>query len=130
MSEADTRRILVVDDEPDIGRLIGLVATSIGYAVRLESDGQQFAEAFREFAPHVIMLDLTMPGVDGIECLRFLAEARADTQILIMSGFDERMLDAARRLASAQGLKVAGIVPKPIDMLSLERKLDELKAAS
>ena len=130
MSKADVHRILVVDDEPDIGRLIGLVATSIGYAVRLENGGHRFAEAFREFAPHVIMLDLTMPGVDGIECLRFLAEARADTQILIMSGFDERMLDAARRLASAQGLKVAGIVPKPIDMMSLERKLDELKAAS
>ena len=45
MSKADARRILVVDDEPDIGRLIGMVATSIGYAVRLESDGQRFAEA-------------------------------------------------------------------------------------
>lgn len=129
MSNLDARRILVVDDEPDIGRLIGLVATNVGYTARVENDGQRFADAFREFAPHVIMLDLTMPGVDGIECLRFLADAHADTQILIMSGFDERMLDAARRLASAQGLNVAGIVPKPIDMISLERKLDELKTA-
>ncbi|WP_119420613.1 response regulator [Desertibaculum subflavum] len=130
MAGADAHRILVVDDEPDIGRLIGLVATSIGYAVRLENDGHRFADAYHEFAPHVIMLDLTMPGVDGIECLRFLAAARAETDILLMSGFDERMLEAARRLASAQGLKVAGIVPKPIDMASLERKLDQLRAAS
>lgn len=130
MIGAGAHRILVVDDEPDIGRLIELAATSIGYAVRLEYDGFRFAGAFREFAPHVVMLDLIMPGVDGIECLRQLAEARAETQILIMSGFDERMLDAARRLASAQGLKVAGIVPKPINMLALERKLDELKAVS
>lgn len=130
MAEPDAHRILVVDDEPDIGRLIGLVATGIGYAVRLESDGHRFADAYREFAPHVIMLDLTMPGVDGIECLRILAEARAETDILLMSGFDERMLEAARRLASAQGLKVAGVIAKPIDMASLERKLDQLRAAS
>jgi EAL domain-containing protein (putative c-di-GMP-specific phosphodiesterase class I) len=61
-----------------------------------------------------------MPEVDGIELLRFLAEADCEASIILMSGFDAHVLQAAAELARAQGLRVVGSVKKPIRLEELE----------
>ncbi len=62
------RRILVVDDEPDITRMIKLVLEQTGrYEVRTENLGRRAIEAAREFRPDLILLDVMMPGMLGSE---------------------------------------------------------------
>lgn len=108
------RRMVVVDDEPAVGRLIQSVAQGCGYDVTCTSDAARFRDAFAAIDPDAIVLDLSMPDVDGIELLRFLASAGCRAAILIISGFDSRVLDTAARLGAAMGLSIAGTLVKPM----------------
>jgi EAL domain-containing protein (putative c-di-GMP-specific phosphodiesterase class I) len=64
-----------------------------------------------------------MPETDGIELLRFLADERVTARILIISGFDEKVLDAAERLGAARGLNMAGVLRKPVLIEELSQVL-------
>ena len=73
-------------------------------------------------------LDLGMPGMDGVELIRFLAEQDYRSPMLIVSGFDRRVLESAFRLGEALGLNMAGPLEKPVRLEALENLLNELKA--
>lgn len=121
-------RLLVIDDEPEIGRIIRRVAEGCGYAVEVASDAQTFMAAYRAFKPDVIALDLVMPQTDGVELLRFLAEAKCEARLVIVSGFDPGTVEAAARLGAARGLCVAGTVPKPVRVSALRALLNGMSA--
>ena len=72
-------------------------------------------------------LDLGMPGMDGVELLRFLAEQDFQAPVLIISGFDRRVLESAFRLGEALGLTMAGPLEKPVRLEELENLLNRLK---
>jgi CheY-like chemotaxis protein len=76
----------------------------------------------------VVALDLGMPGMDGIELIRFLAAQNYSAPVLIVSGFDRRVLESAFRLGEALGLTMAGPVEKPVRFEVLEEMLSRLKA--
>jgi len=76
----------------------------------------------------MVALDLGMPGMDGVELIRFLAEQDFRSPVLIVSGFDRRVLDSAFRLGEALGLNMAGPLEKPVRLEQLETLLNELKA--
>jgi CheY-like chemotaxis protein len=76
----------------------------------------------------MVALDLGMPGMDGIELLRFLADQDYKAPVLIVSGFDRRVLESAFRLGEALGLSMAGPVEKPVRFEELETMLEQLKA--
>jgi CheY-like chemotaxis protein len=77
----------------------------------------------------MVALDLGMPGMDGIELLRFLADQDFRSPVLIVSGFDRRVLESAFRLGEALGLTMAGPLEKPVRLEQLETLLNELKAS-
>ncbi len=62
------------------------------------------------------MLDLMMPGTDGVELLRLLAEHAKGAKLCLISGSDARVLNSARRLGSAHGLNVIAALEKPLNM--------------
>ena len=66
--------------------------------------------------------------MDGIELLRFLAEQDFKAPVLIVSGFDRRVLESAFRLGEALGLNMAGPLEKPVRLDQLEAMLNQLKA--
>ncbi|MCF6237905.1 MAG: EAL domain-containing response regulator [Candidatus Marinimicrobia bacterium] len=72
------------------------------------------------------MLDLMMPGVDGIEVIRFLAERGCDAQLILVSGFDPAVLHSAQKLATEQGLNVFGSLSKPFRYDDLHQLLSGL----
>ena len=121
--------LLIVDDEPDFAEFLAAVADGMGYRCTTVTEAQGFEEALRQ-PVDLIMLDLVMPGADGIELLRVLARARHRAGIILMSGFDLRVLTSAAVLAKALGLQVRGHVQKPIRAVDLEALLKIVPAAA
>ena len=66
-------RLLLIDDEPALAKFVADVATDCGFDPTLTQSNEQFRTAFLAEAPDMIALDLGMPGMDGVELLRFLA---------------------------------------------------------
>jgi len=123
-------RLLVVDDEEDICETIAEIAESRGFEVAIISDPALVAEKLDAFTPDIIMLDLMMPGTDGVELLRVLVDRVKNAKICLMSGSDTRVLNSARRLGSAHGLDVIAALEKPIDITTLRATLDGLAAGN
>jgi len=121
-------RLLLIDDEPAIAEFVASAARECGFAPTITGDDQQFRDSFLAKRPHVVVLDLGMPGMDGVELLRFLADQEYRAPVLIVSGFDRRVLESAFRLGQALGLSMAGPLAKPIRLDALEQMLTELKS--
>ena len=117
-------RLLIIDDEPEFSTFVRKVAEGCGYEVRTTTDPTEFCRLAREWHPTHIFLDLVMPQVDGVEILRFLAGDLSAARIFIMSGFDARVVDAARRLGTERGLDIGGTLQKPLRAKELATVLE------
>lgn len=120
-------RLLVVDDEPALADFIATAARECGFEPILTANDEAFREQFLLDRPDMVALDLGMPGMDGVELLRFLAEESFLSPVLIISGFDRRVLESAFRLGEAHGLTMVGPLEKPVRLEALETLLTELK---
>ncbi|MFN8559657.1 MAG: response regulator [Dehalococcoidia bacterium] len=105
--------VLVVDDDPDIRRLLEEVLTDEGYETRLASNGAEALTAVAEREPDLILLDLMMPVMDGRQfCERFLRSRDAGGRrapVLVISA-DRALPEQARRMG------VDGYIAKPFDI--------------
>jgi DNA-binding response OmpR family regulator len=120
-------RLLLIDDEPALAAFVANAAGFSGYSAEVAVDDVEFREKFHENRPNMVALDLGMPGMDGVELLRFLAEQGYASPVLIISGFDRRVLDSAFRLGQALGLSMAGPLEKPVRLEVLEALFNELR---
>jgi len=120
-------RLLVIDDEPALAEFVAQVARDCGFRPILTADDEEFREAFVDERPDMVALDLGMPGMDGVELLRFLASQSNRGPVLIISGFDRRVLESAFRLGEALGLRMAGPLEKPVRAERLEELLTGLR---
>jgi DNA-binding response OmpR family regulator len=118
------RRLLVVDDDPQMGTFISRAAEECGFAVQVAYDTRDLLERCRAWPPTIVVLDLLMPTVDGIEVLGLLAESESTASILLISGFDTKVLGAAQRLGTARGLAMIGTLTKPIRAAELRAALN------
>src|SRR3982751_912092 len=79
--------VLIVDDEPNIRRMVGALLASEGYEVRDAADGPTGVARAAESSPDVVLLDLMMPGeLEGLATLERLREAAPDVPVVMMSG--------------------------------------------
>jgi len=118
-------RVVVIDDEPEIGELVSAAAESLGMNSTsitsvLELDGALTQDVT------AIFIDLMMPGVDGIELIRQLAQHGCGASIVLMSGHDKSVLRSAEDMARALGLRTAGFLSKPFRISEVEDRLDHL----
>ena len=121
-------RLLLIDDEWALAEFLASAAEHCGFLPVITSRDEEFRSEFLSERPDMVALDLGMPGMDGVELLRFLAEQHYRSPVLIVSGFDRRVLESAFRLGEALGLNMAGPVEKPVRLEALEATLGELRA--
>ena len=120
-------RLLLIDDEPHLADFVANAGDLCGYAPQIADGDDDFRAEFLRQRPAVVALDLGMPDSDGVELLRFLAGHGFDGPVLIISGFDRRVLDSAFRLGEALGLHMVGPLEKPTRLEALESLLLEVK---
>jgi two-component system KDP operon response regulator KdpE len=96
MTDPGTKRnILLVDDEPQITRMLRTTLTSRGYNVRSAGDGDEALEVMREWVPDLLITDLSMPNMAGIElCRRVRAKSQMPIIVLSVRGEDKMKVEA------------------------------------
>ena len=122
------RSALIIDDEPGIAAIAMDVAIECGYDVRILANGAALDAAASD--SDVIVLDLLMPGLDGVEVLRRLAAASSRAQIILISGMERRLLDSARKVADMQNLSVVGVLQKPFRPSELRTLIASVAAST
>jgi len=115
-------RLLVLDDETAMCQFVAEVAAQSGYAARSASTPSEVRQELEERF-EVIVLDLDMPGMDGIETMRILSERSSARRLILMSGHDPEIMDSAKRIAAAHGLPVTAALTKPVRAATLRRVL-------
>jgi len=90
METVETSRVLVVDDEPQITRVLKTVLSSQGYQVRTAAEGESALSNFKEWSPELVITDLYMPHMDGIELCRRIREVSAVPIIVLSVKGEER----------------------------------------
>jgi EAL domain-containing protein (putative c-di-GMP-specific phosphodiesterase class I) len=114
-----------LDDDPDVGQTIQWIAESLGFEAEFTTRQEEFFERLERIGPDIITIDLVMPNLDGVEIMRLLAERECRAKIVISSGMDARVLDAAERSATQHGLYIAGVIAKPISKEALRALVGE-----
>jgi EAL domain-containing protein (putative c-di-GMP-specific phosphodiesterase class I) len=108
------RELLVLDDDELVGAYIRRVAESIGLPCRTVATAAAFIERVDAHAPTDIVLDLQLGAADGVEMLRALAARNSKARIILLSGFDPRVLASARDLGLELGLDIRHALAKPV----------------
>src|SRR5690606_10950799 len=107
-------RAVIVDDEPAIREYVAMVARQAGFEVDLASSGTELIDHLAEPFPHIIVLDLNMAHTDGVQVMRELARRKIDSRIVIFSGSDIRVIEAASEIARQHGLRIGAVLQKPV----------------
>jgi EAL domain-containing protein (putative c-di-GMP-specific phosphodiesterase class I)/ActR/RegA family two-component response regulator len=118
-------RLIVLDDDEPLVSFMATVASRRGWAVQTATREAEFQAQVRASPPDAIMLDLQLGVSDGIEQLHFLHRQGFSGAIVLMSGFDARVLASAQQIGDSLGLMISAVVEKPA---RVERVRDVLAA--
>jgi CheY-like chemotaxis protein len=120
-------RVLLLDDDTFMLDLLADMFADLGQFVLLpESDARRALATLTGQRPDLLVCDLSMPELDGIEFLRAAAGAGYQGQVMLLSGMDAGVRRSAERLAQAHGLNVIGAYKKPISLEELTEALQVL----
>lgn len=121
--------VLIVDDDKFMINLSSRMLGKLGVENILSAeDGAAGLDVVAEHSPNVVLCDLNMPGMDGLEFLRHLADRKAQCAIILVSGEDKRVLQTAAQLAEAHELNVLGSIQKPVKPDPLKELMEKYEA--
>ena len=113
------RRILLIDDEPGIRKMMSLDLRTDGYEVFTAADGESGLAVFDRELPQIVLTDLKMPGMDGLEVLRRVKQRSPEAEVIVITGHGD--LESA--IQSLQ-LRASDFITKPVNSRALEVALD------
>ncbi len=118
-----SKRLLIVDDEPDFGQFVCKVAEEMDFEVRVTTQARHFKEVHEAFDPTTIVLDVVMPETDGIELVKWLADQQFQGKLVIVTGFTPRYAEMATTLSLVKGMTSVTTLYKPVDLEKLRAAL-------
>jgi signal transduction histidine kinase/FixJ family two-component response regulator len=92
VAEKAAETLLLVDDEPGIRKVLGISLADSGYRVLTAQSGETALEMFRTHHPVIVLTDIKMPGMDGIELLKVIKAERPDTEVIMITGHGDMEL--------------------------------------
>jgi two-component system response regulator (stage 0 sporulation protein F) len=111
-------RVLVVDDELFVGELLKEYLSIIGYEVTAVSNGVDALSVIHQSQPHIVILDIRMPGMGGMEVLKNIKEKNVTTGVIMLSAYgDPDIVNEALRLGADHYLQ------KPMNLKQLVKTL-------
>jgi EAL domain-containing protein (putative c-di-GMP-specific phosphodiesterase class I)/FixJ family two-component response regulator len=120
----DDRRLLVLDDDEAVGATVALIAKAAGFTVYSTTLAEDFFAKIETWSPSHVIVDLRMPGTDGVGVLKWLAMRETAAAVIVTSGLGARILESAARAAVDGGLNVIGVLSKPFKARTLRELLD------
>jgi PAS domain S-box-containing protein len=120
--KAVTQNILVVDDDSAVGEFVCAIAMPMGFQCTVTTDAKALLEKLSADTT-LILLDLMMPEMDGIELLRLFGQQKCKAGIVLMSGVNTRTIEAAEQFGQVLGLSIVGYLQKPLQKAELEEIL-------
>jgi len=121
------RRVLVVDDEPLVADTLGLIFRRRGFDCQVAYSGGQAIECMESFEPSLLLLDLSMPGMSGLDVARTVAVTHPKCRVLIMTGHYSKLPEAQ---AYASGLHhPIEFATKPVQPDALLQQASSMLAA-
>jgi DNA-binding response OmpR family regulator len=85
-----TRKILLVDDEPSLQKMLTHALEREGFQVQVAGDGEAALEAFKTYEPHLIVLDIMLPKLDGTEVIRRI-RSQSDVPVIMLTARDDEI---------------------------------------
>jgi len=119
-----TTRILLAEDDDSLRGFLARALEKAGYAVRVCADGEEAVEALSDGPYDLLLTDIVMPGVDGIEVARLAAARTPELRIMFITGFAAVALAAGER--APQGSKV---LSKPVHLREIVTEVERMIAA-
>ena len=116
--------ILVVEDDENVREFVDMVLTNAGYLVATASDGSSALNLLRRSRPNLILLDIALPKLSGLEVLKTLRQRGNDTQVLMMTA--NRSADVVREVMALGG---NGYLLKPLEPEELVARVRKALAA-
>lgn len=124
MPSADTksRRVLVVDDEPEVTLALQVYFLGKGYEMMTALDGLEAMRLLRQYPVDLVLLDMKMPGVNGLEVLKFVRSHSDSTRVIVVTAYDVQYQDLVEQIG------VEGFLMKPFGIQALTQKVEEVLA--
>jgi EAL domain-containing protein (putative c-di-GMP-specific phosphodiesterase class I)/ActR/RegA family two-component response regulator len=123
-------RVVVLDDSEPIAESVAMMAGARGWDASAVTHETVFQALVRDAPPEAIFLDLQLGDSDGIEQLHFLRSVDYGGAVVLMSGFDARVLESARRIGEMLGHRIFGVIGKPASAQAVGAVLTEIERHS
>lgn len=118
-------KVYIVDDDVQVADMLSAAINNFGLFAEAYTNAYDFFKISVDDID-IILLDLNMPDIDGIEVIRALADMKCKARLILISGHDEGVLHSAEQLAQAHSLKVAARMTKPIRLADLKNIIMDL----
>jgi DNA-binding NtrC family response regulator len=107
------KKLLIIDDQVGITKVVGLVAQQLGLEVKALNNSVAATETFISYRPDIVMLDMIMPEKDGIDVLNEILLTGIRARIVLTSGFSDAYLRLAEGVAKFHDIEHVSILKKP-----------------